>query len=235
METILQELKKEQVKSKKQSKKKEPMREIRIKNQDLFDKVKSFAEVTDEKKDIEVRFKELNDSIKKVICGEYNKLYEKEKTNPGSLQVEVTSNSGGVAQISFIPQDAYNKIDEKKANELIDEFGKDVVEEKDVVEVVDVELFKKHEPQIRAFLESINLNASDFFKVTTDYSVKKGTLDKLLELGGKKSKCEQMMDRLKVITAIKDPVVVNDEPPRKAPKRREVPIRPTTHRIREKA
>lgn len=186
-------------------------KQISIKENDVFELVRQFAkkkEIFDKvKADIDL----LKVDINKQVIDKYEDLYCKSKENPGTLDVSFTNSKGEKASLMFIPTDGYKKIDnEDHANRLRKQFG-DVIEETHVLTIEEA-MFKKYEKVLAKFIttnpEIEDGDREHLMKFSTQYAVKKGSCNKLIDLAKKvKSKFYDVIDTIGMTVMLKNPRV----------------------------
>lgn len=134
--------------------------------------------------------------IKDVGVELYSELYESKGENPGSLRLIVDDKN-----ITLIPADAYNSIDENQALELQKKYPGSVTQETTIA--FNNEMLTKYKDVLaKMFNESKEISEEDkpnLFTKTTNYSVAKGSIDRMKEMG----KVSEVLQSLKPALTIK--------------------------------
>ncbi len=151
-------------------------------------------------KDLEAQLGSVSDEIKNISKEKFVKLYQENKSNPNTFLIK-----DGEGCVMVIPTDKYISIkDEDRANQLIDEYGDDII-------TIDEKYY--FNPQIlernMAAIEKLIMDAKT---ISTDdkrnllvkevkYSITKGYIDKLAQYG---SKIETVLDDIQPIITLKN-------------------------------
>jgi hypothetical protein len=158
---------------------------LTLTNDTIFEQVRQLAHKKSELVALEKDISTLNAGVRQTAFNQYASEYQSKHSNPGSLNLVFKNNRGEEAKLQFVPQDAYCDIDAHKAGELRREFGKDIVQERDVL-TIDQEMFEKYEKAIMQFLKGspdiADEDRSKIIKWNTTYNITKGTHNRLHEL-----------------------------------------------------
>ena len=116
------------------AKKKETKKEIKktndkltivVDNKEITDAITTMEKTSKILKEAKADHEMAKGIINECAKDEYSKIYEKEKRNVGSFNIE----SGGNT-VLFAPSKRYIKLDQESADELTECYGEDVVDEK---------------------------------------------------------------------------------------------------------
>ena len=149
----------------------------------------------------------ISDEVKDIAKTEWIKSYKKTGVNPGSVMIE-SRNGVDTAQVMFVPQDKYISVNKDRAEQLIEVYGEDVIEEKTTFSFDNAMIEKYGEVISRMIEESDEIDEDDkaaIIKAASVFSIKKGTIDKLKEFG----EIEIVMEDVKPIVGIRDISVIN--------------------------
>jgi hypothetical protein len=179
---------------------------IRVEEEGFFDKVEKLEKLNDEMKSAKAKADMISDELRDISKSEWIKYYEEQGKNPGSVMIEQL-NGEDVAQLMFVPTDRYIKVNEERAEELQDLYGEDVVTE-DTTFSFDSKMIDKYgEVLSRLIEESDEIEEKDkekIIKATTNFSVTKGTIDKMKEYGD----IESVMETIKPVVSLKGVEVI---------------------------
>ena len=125
-------------------------------------------------------------------------FYKNKKRFPGTLKI-----IAGKGSFQFITSDRYKMIDEDRYNELIQEYGKDMVEETTTYSF-DTAILEKHMDHINELLSKskvLSENEKDNLLTSkTSYTVKKGTIKDILSIS---EDVEQVIEEIQPVFSIK--------------------------------
>jgi len=151
---------------------------VELKDKEFEKKLTELAKVNEQLDVLSAQSEQLTGEIKPVLQDEFVKLYKSEKKYPGSFNVV-----SGKASVMFIPTDKYITIDEERSNDLVTQYGEEIVEEKDTY-IIDNKMIEKYGEIIsKLILSCKQIPAEDKGKIVvaqTKYSVRKGTIQDLL-------------------------------------------------------
>jgi hypothetical protein len=129
------------------------------------------------------------------------KLYDSKKSFPGTLKV-----IAGNRSFLFITADKYIKIDESRAKELIEKYGKEIVNEKTVF-TLNSELVEKYSEVLsNLILSSKKISNEDKEKLiesNTTWTVAKGIIEKLRNAIYAKFNITSMVEDIRPIFSVK--------------------------------
>lgn len=191
----------------KASKAKDEKVRIRIEDPSFFTKVQTLEQLNDSMKSAKAKADMISDEIKDLAKSEWAKLYSTMGKNPGSVMLENVNDANDTAQVMFIPTDKYITINEARAEELRETYGEEVVTEDTTFSFDSAMIEKYGEVLSRLIEESDEITDSDkerIIKATTKFSVAKGTLDKLSQLG----EVESVMEAVRPVVALKNIEVI---------------------------
>lgn len=175
---------------------------ISVKSVDFFKKVEKLEELQDNMKRDKAIADMISDEIRDISRTEWINLYQKTGKNPGSVMIE-SKHGLDVSQLMFVPTDAYIKINAERSEQLIEQYGPEIVEEKTVFSF-DADMIEKYGEALSKLIEECSEIDEDdkgsIIKATTSYSVAKGTIDKLKEYGD----VAYVMESVRPIVALKN-------------------------------
>lgn len=126
--------------------------------------------------------KVLEDDIKGEGVEKFIELYEKDKRNPGSFKL--SSDSG--EKIMVIAMDRYLKVDDERAEEMKEEFGEEIIDEKTIFTFNNT-LLEKYQEEISELIMGAEFmtdsEKEDLIVPTVTLSVKKGAINEAMTLG----------------------------------------------------
>ena len=190
----------------KTAKGKEEKTRIRVSDPSFFDKVSKLEALNDQMKSAKAKADMISDEIKDLSKSEWAKLYDRTGKNPGSVMIEAVDGED-TAQVMFLPTDKYITITEDRANELRDNYGDEIVEEKTSFSF-DNDMIEKYGEVLSALIENSDEISDDdkdrIIKAVTTFSVAKGTIDKLKTYGD----VEDVMESVRPVVALKNVEVV---------------------------
>jgi len=180
---------------------------INLNDADFFEKVNLLEELQDRMKSDKAQADMLSDEIKDLSKEEWVRLYEKTGKNPGSIHVE-SKVGDQTATVMYVPSDKYITLNADKADQLIEKFGEDIVEEKTTF-AFDNDMIEKYGEVLSNLIMSSNDISDDdkerIIKATTSYSVAKGTIDRMRVYGS----VSEMMDEIRPVISLKNVEVIN--------------------------
>jgi hypothetical protein len=179
---------------------------VDVNSPDFFEKIQNLQELNDRMKSDKAKADMISDEIRDVCKDSWVKLYEEKGINPESIMVESTVGKD-VSQVMFIPQDKYISIDETRAEFLREEYGNSIVEEVTTFAFDNTMVEKYGELLSRLIEESDEIDENDkekIIKAVTKYSVAKGTIDQLKNLGN----VSEIMEAVKPVVMLKTPEVI---------------------------
>ena len=176
-----------------------------IEQEELFEMLKEMAEIQRKKKSLEAKFSMISDEVKGVGKEEFAKLFEDKGVNPGSFMLEA-ENDGEIAQVMFIAQDKYIKINATQSEELKKEFGDDIVTE-DTQYGFNKKMLETYGEEISKAIMESNIPDKDKGKIitaSTTYAVAKGTINKLNDYGD----VEVLVEKVRPVVMLKGAEVI---------------------------
>jgi hypothetical protein len=180
---------------------------INLNDADFFEKVNLLEDLQDRMKSDKAQADMLSDEIKDLSKEEWVRLYEKTGKNPGSIHVE-SKVGDQTATVMYVPSDKYITLNADKADQLIEKFGQDIVEEKTTF-AFDNDMIEKYGEVLSNLIMSSNKISDDdkerIIKATTSYSVAKGTIDRMRAYGS----VSEMMDEIRPVISLKNVEVIN--------------------------
>lgn len=179
---------------------------IRVTEEGIFDKIQTLESLNDKVKSSQAKADMISDELKDLAKSEWVKCYDEAGKNPGSVMIEQL-NGEDVAQFMFIPTDRYIKVTEERAEELIEEYGEDIVTEDTTFSFDSTMIEKYGEILSKLIEESDEIAEADkekIIKATTNYSVAKGTIDKMKEYGN----LEEVMESIRPVVSLKGAEVI---------------------------
>lgn len=179
---------------------------VDVNSPDFFEKIQTLQELNDRMKSDKAKADMISDEIRDVCKDNWVKLYEEKGVNPESIMVE-SKVGKDVSQVMFIPQDKYITIDETRAEFLREEYGDSIVEETTTFAFDNTMVEKYGEVLSRLIEECDEIDADDrekIIKAVTKFSVAKGTIDQLKNLGD----VAEVMEAVKPVVMLKTPEVI---------------------------
>lgn len=191
----------------KTSKAKEQKVRIPVEDPDFFEKVSKLEDLNDTMKSAKAKADLISDELKGIAKDKWVELYQDTKKNPESVMIVQENAIGDTAQFMFVPTDRYITINEERAEELKDEYGDEIVEEKTTFSFDDL-MIEKYGEILSELIENCDeipdKDKEKIIKATTSYSVAKGTIDKFLVYG----EAAELMETVKPVVAIKNVEVI---------------------------
>jgi hypothetical protein len=179
---------------------------ILVNDPSFFTKVQMLETLNENLKRDKAKADMLSDEIKEISKDEWVKFYEAKGSNPGSVLVEA-QDGDDTASVMFIPTDKYISITPARANELVDKYGENIVEEKTTFSF-DPLMVEKYGEVISMLIENCNQIAESdkdkIIKAVTTYSVAKGTIDRMRNFG----EVAQIMEEVKPVCQLKNVEII---------------------------
>jgi len=200
------------------AKKEQPKKEVKSTNDkvrvkpsgidqdELFDMIQEMDEIQKKEKALKAKFGMLGDEIKGLGKEEFAKLFNETGVYPGSFMLEAEK-EGDTAQVMFLPTDKYIKINKEQSDELKEEFDEDIVTE-DTQYGFSKPMLEKYGEEISEAITNSNIPDKDKSKIitaTTNYSVAKGTIQKLKKYGD----VETLVEKVRPVLMLKGAEVIN--------------------------
>jgi hypothetical protein len=181
---------------------------IKIEDASFFDKVQKLEQLNDSMKRDKTKADMISDELRDLSREEWVKLYDKMGKNPESVMLEyVKEDTDDTAQLMFIPTDRYISINAERAEELIETYGEEIVEEKTTFSF-DNDMIEKYGEIISRMIEDCSEIAEKdkerIIKATTSFSVAKGTIDNFYKLGS----VYELMEATKPVVSLKNVGVI---------------------------
>ncbi len=155
---------------------------IKIKGDDFDTNLKAFVNLKSESDRIKTRLELTLNFIKSIALDNYCNIYRKNKSNPGTIEIQSDSND------SFLlaPNDKYITVNKERADELKGKYGDDIVTETTKY-AFNPDLLEKYAD----ILSDLIQNCSDIDDDDKDnlivaenaFTVAKGSIDRALTLG----------------------------------------------------
>lgn len=169
----------------------------------FFDKVQALEKLQDNMKRDKAKADVLNDELKDLTKEKWCKYYQKLSKNPGSVFFEEVEKNGDTAQLMFVPSDKYISVNEARADELIEEYGEEIIERKDSF-AFDTEMVEKYGEILSELIENCEDIPEDdkyrIIKATTAFSIAKGTIDRVKDFGN----IESVVEAIKPVFSLKN-------------------------------
>ncbi len=181
---------------------------IKVEDASFFDKVQKLEQLNDSMKRDKTKADMISDELRDLSREEWVKLYDKMGKNPESVMLEyVKEDTDDTAQLMFIPTDRYISINAERAEELIETYGEEIVEEKTTFSF-DNDMIEKYGEIISRMIEDCSEIAEKdkerIIKATTSFSVAKGTIDNFYKLGS----VYELMEATKPVVSLKNVGVI---------------------------
>lgn len=150
---------------------------------DEFSKsLEKFNRLRKEAANIKSELAAVEGEIKDTGVDKFVGLYENGKRNPGSFKLE--SDSG--EKVLVVPTDRYLKIDDERAQELKDEYGDEIVEEKTTWSF-NAKLLGKYQDEISELIMGADFMSNDekedLIVPNVALNIKKGAINEAMTLG----------------------------------------------------
>lgn len=179
---------------------------ILVNDPSFFTKVQMLETLQENMKRDKAKSDMLSDEIKEISKDEWTKFYEAKGSNPGSVLIEA-QDGDDTASVLFIPTDKYISITPARANELVDKYGEEIVEEKTTFSF-DALMVEKYGEVISNLIESCGQIAESdkdrIIKAVTTYSVAKGTIDRMRNFG----QVSEIMEEVKPVCQLKNVEII---------------------------
>ncbi len=191
----------------KTTKAKEQKVRLEVEDPGFFDNVKKLEELQDTLKSAKAKADLISDELKGIAKEKWADLYQDTKRNPESVMIVQENEAGDTAQFMFVPTDKYITINEERAEELKEQYGDDIVEEKTSFSFDDSMIEKYGEILSNLIEECDEIPEKDkekIIKATTTYTVAKGTIDKFTQYGD----VYELIETVKPVVAIKNVEVI---------------------------
>ena len=180
---------------------------INLNDSDFFSKVSLLEELQDRMKSDKAQADMISDEIKDLSKEEWVRLYEKTGKNPGSIHIESVVGDQ-TATVMYVPSDKYITLNADKADQLMEKYGQDIVEEKTTFSF-DNDMIEKYGEVLSNLIMSCDDISDDdkekIIKATTAYSVAKGTIDRMRSYGA----VSEIMDEIRPVISLKNVEVIN--------------------------
>lgn len=179
---------------------------ISIDTEDFFDMISDVNILQTRIKSDQAKVDMITDEVKGIARSKWAEQYDSDKKNPGSVMLESNVN-GDTAQVMFIAADRYITIGEERADELVEKYGEDIVEEATTFSF-DSRMIEKYGEVLSNLIEnSTDILESDkdkIVKAVTKFSVSKGTIDKLDNYGN----VYEVMEDVRPVVSLKGAEVI---------------------------
>jgi hypothetical protein len=191
----------------KTTKAKEQKVRLEVEDPGFFDNVKKLEELQDTLKSAKAKADLISDELKGIAKEKWADLYQDTKRNPESVMIVQENEAGDTAQFMFVPTDKYITINEERAEELKEQYGDDIVEEKTSFSFDD-SMIEKYGEILSTLIEECDeipeKDKEKIIKATTTYTVAKGTIDKFTQYGD----VYELIETVKPVVAIKNVEVI---------------------------
>lgn len=191
----------------KPAKAKEQKVRIPVDDPDFFEKVSKLEQLNDTMKSAKAKADLISDELKGIAKDKWVELYQDTKKNPESVMIVQENEMGDTAQFMFVPTDRYITINEERAEELKEEYGDEIVDEKTTFSFDDL-MIEKYGEILSEMIENCDeipdKDKEKIIKATTTYTVAKGTIDKFLVYG----EAAELMETVKPVVALKNIEVI---------------------------
>lgn len=182
---------------------------ISVQDIEVLDKIAKLEKLTNEIKNAKLKADIISSELKEYSQNKWLDLYDSQQENPGTVIFQ-SENEEEVGQFLLVPQDRYSTINKEKANELISEYGEDIVEV-ETSYTFDPKMVEKYSKVISQLI----MNSSDIedddkrniIVANSNYKVAKGTIDNLSAYGDVYS----VFEDTKPVFSIKNPKIINLE------------------------
>lgn len=156
---------------------------IEVKDVDVVNAITEYEEAKEAKKNAEAKMKKAESIIKPHANKEWFTILDKTKKRPDSF---ILSNKD--KGILYIVMDSYKKLDEERAQYLTETYGEEIVETSHEY-TMNLEMVQKYGKEISAAIMGCKGIPDDdkrqIIERVTTYSVKKGTIENLIDLAKK--------------------------------------------------
>jgi hypothetical protein len=179
---------------------------IKISEVGFFENIEKLSQLNDNMKSDKAKADMISDELRDLGKTEWAKLYQRTGKNPGSVMLEQEVN-GDNGQFMFIPTDRYITITESRADDLIEMYGEDIVEEKTSFSFDNLMIEKYGEILSQLIENSFEIDEDDkekIIKAVTTYSVAKGTIDNFKKYGD----VQEVMESTRPVVSLKNVEVI---------------------------
>ena len=187
----------------KATKAKDTKTRVRIEGEEFFNKVSTLATLNDNMKRDKAKADIISDEVRDIAKEEWVSLYNRTGKNPGSIMIEGVNDLDDTAQFMYVPSDKYISLNAERAEELVDTYGEEIVEEKTTFSF-DSEMIDKYgEVLSRLIVECDEIAEKDkekIIKAVTSYSIAKGTIDNFAKYGD----VSELMETTRPVVALKN-------------------------------
>jgi hypothetical protein len=150
-------------------------------------------------KDLTAQEKAVNDEIKDISREKFIELYKENKENPNTFLIK-----DGEGCVMVIPTDAYKKIDGDRANELIEQYGEDIITVEENYYFNPKVLERNMAAVEKLIMDAKTISDDDkrnLLLPDIKYSITKGSIDKLSQYG---NKMQTVIDDIQPTIALKN-------------------------------
>lgn len=183
-------------------------KEIKITDQELFEKIEKLQKVQGEVKQSTSEEKSLKEDLKKVGNEKFLEKYKEKAGNPGSITLEVESDLGEIAEFTYTPSDRYKTIKSEKEADLIEENIGGGVVSREIKYSFDPKLLEKYKEILSDMIyNSEEIEDSDKSKLIVaeeKYRVKPGLINEMNQY----EDLTELMNTVKPVVSIKNPRVL---------------------------
>jgi len=187
-------------KTKKSKKSDKPV--INIKGDEFDANLKAFVDLKKQLDNIKTKFSLVQGYLKETTMDKWYKLYDTNRSYPGSALVTSDSESSFL----FAPSDKYLSIDDERADELIDKYGEDIITEK-VKFSFNPNLLEKYAEVLTDLIQnSDDIDEDDKVNLIVpekSVSVSKGAIEKAFTIGG--GKIDEFLDDIQPVFSLRTP------------------------------
>lgn len=150
---------------------------------------------------LQAQWSVLDSEIRETAKEKMISLYEKKKFFPGTLLIQ-----SGEMEYQFITSDAYRMIDKDRAEELIEKYGKNLIN-KTTIFSFNSQILMKYQGIISKLIEkSKDISDDDkenLIESTIKFAIAKGTIKNLKNKEFSENDLEEMIEEIKPIFSIK--------------------------------
>ena len=169
----------------------------------FYDKVEALEKLQDNMKRDKAKADVLSDELKDITKEKWCKYYQKLSKNPGSVFFEEVKKNGDTAQLMFVPSDKYISVNEERADELMEQYGEEIIERKDSF-AFDSDMVEKYGEILSELIEACEDIPEDdkyrIIKATTSFAIAKGTIDRIKDFGN----IESVVEAIKPVFSLKN-------------------------------
>ena len=169
----------------------------------FYDKVEALEKLQDNMKRDKAKADVLSDELKDIAKEKWCKYYQKLSKNPGSVFLEEVRKNGDTAQLMFVPSDKYISVNEERADELMEQYGEEIIERKDSF-AFDSDMVEKYGEILSELIEACEDIPEDvkyrIIKATTSFAIAKGTIDRIKDFGN----IESVVEAIKPVFSLKN-------------------------------